>query len=630
MKRTIPGQLLVAAALAALPGALPAPALAQPEPRQPEPPAGVFAESLDVEIVNLDVIVTDARGNPIDGLTREDFRLRVDGQPTPIDNFYVVGPGTPFAAAPPPAEGAPPPAPAGEAGEAGASTLPPLEQELHVLVLFDNLYATPGERMRVVDELAGTFEDGLGVRGRAAVAYYDGGIKVRQPFTADGPAVAAAIRDTAEGQVRYGDDLERRRLLREIEQVRFGAPTPTGPRRDRSSPATSRSGDGRASDDADELLISIKVYAEQQAVEVRRRILALTWKVESLAGLPGRKALLYVSSGLDLRPGQVLFSAWRNKFGSLGRSVSGPAPVSQATNFQVTAGGPDLVESLRELIRKANAGGVALYAIGTAGAGTTHAVSAEQGGFELETTSTSTGNFTLDQGLDIQFRANLGSGLELMAAATGGDALTGGADYDRIADQIEQDAGHRYSLGFRAPEGEPGTSHRVAVEVPNWNVKLRHRGEFVTTTRSRRAAERTRAALLWDRADNGLGIAADFSPAQPSEQGKGLLVLPVLVKVPFANLVLVPEEQFHRGQITIFVVAQDEAGRLSPVQSIEAPIRVPSARREEMLRGVAGYRVGLVVRPGAHRLAIGVRDELGDVVSALVLEHDVTAPRAEG
>jgi VWFA-related protein len=645
MTKTFPKALSLAAALAASLPALPAAAQTGPEetqPRQQQPqrllselgqpgePAGIFLESLDVEIVNLDVMVSDSRGNPIDGLTREDFRLKVDGRPTPIDNFYVIGPGTASAAAAAaesvPAPGAPAPEPE------GAATLPPPEQELHVLILFDNFYATPGERKRVVDELAAHFEDGLGVRGRAAVGYYDGGIRVRQPFTSDGAAVAAAIRETAERQVRYGDDLERRNLLREIEQVRFGAPMmdSEGNRRSFGDRSPSRAEDGRAAQDAAGLLMSIQMYAEQQAVQVRNRISALTWKVETLAGLPGRKALLYVSSGLDLRPGQALFSAWQNKFGALGRVPGQVSPVAQASNLEVAAGGPDLDAALRDLIHGANAGGVALYAIGTAGTGTSHSISAEYGGFELETISTSTANFTLDQGLDVQLRANLGSGLERMAADTGGEALTGGADYDRIADQIETDAGHRYSLGFRAPEGEPGTRYRVEVEVPRWDVKLRYRNAFVTATPVQRASERTRAALLWDRADNGLGIVAVVGPAQPSERGKGLLMQPVMVKVPFANLVLVPEQQFHRGRITIFVVAQDEAGRLSPVQTIEAPIQVPADRLDEVLRGVAGYRIALVVRPGAHRLAIGVRDEIGDVVSALVVDHDVTAPPEEG
>ena len=648
MTKTFPKALPLAAALAATLLALSAAAHSQseppPEPAQagppleqpaavppPEEPAGIFVESLDVEIVNLDVMVSDSRGNPVAGLTREDFRLEVDGRPTPIDNFYVIGPAAGSAAAAVP-EAEPAAAPEAAApAPAAPEAPPPPERELHVLILFDNFYATPGERMRVVDELAAHFEDGLGMRGRAAVGYYDAGIRVRQPFTSDGAAVAAAIRETAEQQVRYGDDLERRALLREIERVRYGAPMldSNGERRSMQDRSPSRGEDGRAADDADELLISIKNYAEQQAVQVQNRITALGWKVESLAGLPGRKALLYVSSGLDLRPGQILFSAWQNKFGRLG-SVRGQAsPLSNPSGLQIAAGGPDLVNALRDLIGKANAGGVALYAIGTAGTGTSHSISAEQGGFELETVSTSVANFTADQGLDVHFRGNLGSGLELMAAATGGEALTGGADYDSIADQIETDAGHRYSLGFRAPEGEPGSRYRVEVEVPRRDVKVRHRHEFATATPVQRASDRTRAALLWDRADNDLGIAAVLGAAQPSERGRGLVVQPVMVKVPFANLVLLPEQQVHRGRITIFVVAEDGAGRLSPVQTIEAPIEIPADRLDEVLRGVAGYRMALVVRPGAHRLAIGVRDELGDVVSAVVVDHDVTAPPPE-
>jgi hypothetical protein len=87
-----------------------------------------------------------------------------------------------------------------------------------------------------------------------------------------------------------------------------------------------------------------------------------------------------------------------------------------------------------------------------------------------------------------------------------------------------------------------------------------------------------------------------------------------------------PEGKVHRGRITILVVAQDGEGRLSEVQTIEAPIAIPAAQLEQALAGVAGYRVPLLVRPGPHRLAIAVRDEIGNVVATLVVEHDVPAP----
>jgi len=81
-------------------------------------------------------------------------------------------------------------------------------------------------------------------------------------------------------------------------------------------------------------------------------------------------------------------------------------------------------------------------------------------------------------------------------------------------------------------------------------------------------------------------------------------------------------------RMTILVVAEDAEGRLSEVQTVDAPVRIPAARLEEALGGVAGYRVGLLLRPGPHRLAIGVRDEIGNVVATMVLEHDVAPPRS--
>jgi len=575
------------AALAALLLALSA--IAQPQREEPEPSSGspVFLDTVEVEIVNLDVVVTDRKGEPVEGLAAADFELRVDGEPTAIDNFYAVGREEPS-----PAEGA-----LAEAeGEAMLGLERPPEQDLHVLVLFDNVHATQGERKRAADDLAVSFEGGLGAGARAAVAYYDGGIKVSQPFTADGAALAAAIREQAAAQIGFTADFERRSILGEL----------------------SRAGD---EGDSRSVLGTIENFAERQGAEVRLTLEALGAQVDALAGLPGRKALLFVTSGLELRPGQDLLRAWQNKFGS----VSGRSAVS---DLEVSRGHVDLGLKLREVTRRANAGRVALYAIGTAGAGPTAAVSAEESGFDFGALSAPGGGRTYDVTVDTVFRANLGSGLELMAAVTGGDALTGSGNYDLIAERIRQDAGYRYSLGFRAPKGEPGTSHKIDVEVPGREARLRYRREFVTATSAQRASERTLAALLWGRADNGMGIAADVFPAQKSEQDKDLFVLPVLVKVPFVNLVLLPERRFHSGQITIFVVAEDDKGRVSPVQTVEVPIRIPTDRLAEALGGVGGYRVGLLVRPGPHRLAIGVRDEVGDVISTIRLDHDVVAPGA--
>lgn len=47
-------------------------------------------EKIDVTVVNVDVTVTDRAGDPVRGLTRDDFEILEDGIPQAISNFYAV------------------------------------------------------------------------------------------------------------------------------------------------------------------------------------------------------------------------------------------------------------------------------------------------------------------------------------------------------------------------------------------------------------------------------------------------------------------------------------------------------------------------------------------------------------
>jgi len=47
-----------------------------------------FAETVNVNVVNVDVVAYDRRGRPLSGLGIDDFELFEDGQPVEITNFY--------------------------------------------------------------------------------------------------------------------------------------------------------------------------------------------------------------------------------------------------------------------------------------------------------------------------------------------------------------------------------------------------------------------------------------------------------------------------------------------------------------------------------------------------------------
>ncbi|HEX9760121.1 MAG TPA: VWA domain-containing protein [Candidatus Acidoferrales bacterium] len=58
----------------------------QPPPKQ-EKPQDEFAITVDVPLVNVDVVVTDNRGGFVTGLKKENFRILEDGKPQSITNF---------------------------------------------------------------------------------------------------------------------------------------------------------------------------------------------------------------------------------------------------------------------------------------------------------------------------------------------------------------------------------------------------------------------------------------------------------------------------------------------------------------------------------------------------------------
>src|ERR1051326_4177610 len=49
-------------------------------------------ETIEVSIVNLDVIVTDKHGQRVHGLTKDDFEVFEDGKPQAITNFAAYVP----------------------------------------------------------------------------------------------------------------------------------------------------------------------------------------------------------------------------------------------------------------------------------------------------------------------------------------------------------------------------------------------------------------------------------------------------------------------------------------------------------------------------------------------------------
>src|SRR5688572_12081442 len=119
------------------------------------PPPTQFGELIEVNVVNVDVLVTDRAGRPVTDLRREDFEVLEDGKRMEVTNFQVLKAGA-IASAPLPA-----PLPASESSSSPVEPEPqlPAEERLHLIVYVDNFNLEPAHRTRVLEQLRGFLKD---------------------------------------------------------------------------------------------------------------------------------------------------------------------------------------------------------------------------------------------------------------------------------------------------------------------------------------------------------------------------------------------------------------------------------------------------------------------------------------
>lgn len=574
----------------------------QPHAAQDRAPSGdgeeppIFSEQIRVEIVELEVMVSARDGTPIRGLGRDDFQVRVDGEPAEITNFYVVG------AAGGRSDSAP---------EAAEDAIAPFDQRLRMAILVDLPTLPFGRARRVLDDVAAATVEALRDGDQVLVATLDRDLQVVQPFTEDHTAAAAALRAAGKGSGRMGQaDRELRRIVRELLRV---TPPASGP-----SPgglASSRLSDIQMVQAlANDLRVSIDQYAERRAVEARQTIEFLAAAVDRLSGLTGRKVVLYVGGGFEDQPGQALSQAWLDKF-------SHPAYEVQVSGSDELPATVHLSSLFARLGEHANTQGVTFYALAPDTGMRMLGISAEIQGPDPATG----GNLAGDVGT--MHDATRGAPLTAMAGQTGGIARVGGGDVRRFVEEIRRDVGSYYSLGIRldAPDGVD-KQHRVEVRVDRPGARVRHQATVRPRTPVEKAEAATLAALVHGEGENGFDLAVDFGAAEPSEKGR--FVLPMTVRFPLVRLAFLPQGDEHVGRATLLIATMDVDQDLSSVQTVELPIRIPTADLVNALQELGQYEAKLQIRPGWHRIAVGLHDEIGNGTSTVVTEHDVVPPDA--
>ncbi len=540
-------------------GVFVAPGRAQPGS---PPERGAFYETFDVNVVNVEVFVTDKKGDPVRGLGRDDFELLEDGRPVEITNFYAVDGGQPRPdAVPAPAELAdeaprelPPPPPVDRVPE---------DQRLHLVVYVDNFNIRPFDRNRTFARLREFLHDTVAPHDRVMLVTYDRSLHIRQPFTGDSSEVARALFEVEKmtGSAEQAAE-ETRRLRRAIDNASSSA----------------------------EVTGRVRAHAQEVFNDLRFTIDALRDFIATLAGLPGRKALLYLSGGLPMTPGEDLYWAMTRKFDDM-------SLLSMAREF-------DSARRFQELAALANGERVTFYTIDATGLQMYASGQAENPGSSVD---------GLDSFVDSVATANLQSSIRYIAERTGGAAIYNVNDIGLGLERVAADLENYYSLGFQPAHGGDRRYHRIEVRTKDRGLTVRHREGYRSKPASERMADTTLSTLRYGFESNPLEVALDLGPGAPHDGDS--YAVPILVRIPLGRIVLVPREAAHEARLEVFVSAIDERGATSEVSRAAVPITIPDADLPEALDKHYTYEARLLMRRGRHRVAVGVRDEIGATAS---------------
>ena len=215
-------------------------------------------------MTNVEVFVTDSKGNRVSGLTRDDFELRQDGVPQKITNFYAVSGGKVLL----------------EDGkvlaveDSATQEDLPVEVKARYLIFIDNLNITAQNRNRMFKSLKLWVAQTVGHNAEAMIVTWNRSLKVRRKFTTEGSDIVA--------------------LLEKIELETGGGSSVSSDRVD----ALHRIDDAQSAGEATQIAIQ---YAQAYRNDLIFSVNALKDTVNGLAGVAGRKILIYVSEGLRRR-----------------------------------------------------------------------------------------------------------------------------------------------------------------------------------------------------------------------------------------------------------------------------------------------------------------------------------------
>lgn len=542
--------------------------------QKPQMPA--LSESIDVSIVNLDVIVTDRHGHRVRGLKASDFEVRQDGKVQTLTNFSET-------VAEPPAGLASSEQTAVTPASTNADAGKPQSARRLVTIFIERARLQPWDADRLFDSIEKTVQRVVRPGDTAVVAFWDRGMEIKQDFTDDAASLTRALRELR--------DLEKKVMLPDARSIQS--------RQQEQNDAAYEAAQMTAATGIDfpvpdTMSMDSLMLARRALAQIRGKVNALRAFIGIMAPAEGRKVLIVATRRLSRYAGAEFFT-----------NAHVPPELRQEL---------DTSYLLDSLAAAANAAGVTVYAFNPTGLESQVTISAENASAPTENTA-----------FDANVLMNEAGPLDELARATGGVAAWSAKD---VADRIPvvgEDLETYYSLAYRTPPGAR-KDHHVVVRTVNPAYKARSRTSFVEKNEGEQMAGRVLAQLFRPVEENALAISAEAGA--PKKEGRHL-ALPVKIRIPIGRLTLLPAGLTSSGSFTVFAVAGGKVGVAGDVTRKTQTFSIPRADLDKARRSHYTFDFTVVTDGVAENLAVGVLDDVSKefgITRVSIRQSTITRP----
>jgi VWFA-related protein len=456
-------------------------------------------ETIDVHLVEVPVTVTDRDGNPVRGLTAQNFELFDDGQKRPVTSFDQID--------------------FGSRESLQSSPLNPAARR-SFLLLFDMSFSSPVGRAKAQEAAKNFIARGLQRHDHAAIGTVDveRGFRLLTSFTTDRNMLTAAIVNPL--TFHSSDPLQL-----------TGTETVEPP-----SDSFTRSGEGTTS--IPENLVEIyrgekRMNDSYNRTRIERQFTILGGIARTLRILPGRKQVVFFSEGFDAKlvQGRDAKAALENANDAElavrgeGYKTDSDARYGSSTSFV-------LLEEMRKYFRGSD---VILNAVDIAGVRVAN---------------------DLQKGKVL----NSNEGLFIVSHSTGGTVFQNSNDLNEDLQRMLRQQEVVYVLGFRATGSKPGKFHDVRVKINGVpGARLQHRAGYWERS-GENPLERvlTNAEIVVnDLKQDEIGVATLAVPF-PNEKKSHV---PVIIEINGADLLRDAKEGPLVAEVYIYAFDDDGAVR---------------------------------------------------------------------